>query len=88
MTTTKAFEFGFQSRAVSSFREIGAYEALWDTDDGIPSFRTIAQKFREHPDTVPSDFVKPEMAVKYAERVMEIVRAQKLERFGVRIHGT
>jgi DNA processing protein len=87
-TTTKPLEFGFQSRAVSTFREIGAYEALWDTYDGIPSFRTIAQKFREHPDTVPSDFVKPEVAVRYAEQVIEIVRAQKLERFGVRIHGT
>ena len=61
---------------------------MWDADNGIPSFRTIAEKFREHPDTVPSDFVKPEVAVQYAERVMEIVRAGKLERFGVRIHGT
>jgi len=86
---TATFLFGsLRARAVSVFRELGAYEALWDTDAGIPSFRTIAEKFREHPDTLPSDFVKPEIAVNYAERVMAIVRGSNLERFGVRVHGT
>jgi DNA processing protein len=79
-------ERDFRVRPVSPFREIGAYEALWDEDDKA-SFRTIANKFREHPDAVPSDFVEPATALRYAARVVEAIDRAGLEGFGVRVHG-
>lgn len=43
----------FESRAVMAVRELGAYEAFWEGT----SFKTLADTFREHPGSIPSDFV-------------------------------
>ncbi len=45
----------FESRAVSPFREMGAYEALWAEPD--PAFKSLSVRFARHPDSVSSDFV-------------------------------
>jgi DNA processing protein len=76
----------FMAKPVSPFREIGAYEAMWDQDKP-PSFRSIAEKFRAHPGSVPSDFVEPATALRYAELVLQTVSRARLEGFGVRVNG-
>ena len=89
MSEISKLDFGerdFKIRPISPFREIGAYEALWDEDDKA-SFRTLANKFREYPDTVPSDFVQPNTALKYASKVVETIDRAGLDGFGVRVSG-
>lgn len=75
----------FEERAVSPLIEIGAYEALWDRPGA--SFKTIADMFREQPDSVPSDFVAPSVIGEYRSRVMEILHRAGVSRFGVRVNG-
>lgn len=73
------------TRPVSPFRELGAYEALWT--DAKASFRTIAERFRQRPGAVPSDFVTEPDAVRAATAVRELLLKAGVRRFGVRIHG-
>lgn len=72
-------------RTISPFRELGAYEALWD--DVKTSFANIAARFKERPDALPSDFVDGDVAQRYAEGVHSRFRELGVERFGVRVHG-
>lgn len=64
---------------------MGAYEALW-TRTGA-TFKTIADKFRARPDAVPSDFVQPGVAEKFANDALGLLKRAKIERFGLRVHG-
>jgi DNA processing protein len=73
------------SRAISPWLEMGAYEALWS--EAKPSFKRIADRFRAHPGSLPSDFVQHPVAEKVAEQVMQVFRTARVVRFGVRIHG-
>ena len=51
MPTDYALEMpGTLMRSVSSFREMGAYEAFWS--EFKASFKWVADKFREHPGAV------------------------------------
>jgi DNA processing protein len=72
-------------RAISPFRELGAYETLWQEDKA--SFRSIAEKFASHPGAVPSDFVPAAKAEQNAESVYEKLRDAEVDKFGVRVHG-
>jgi DNA processing protein len=74
----------FQSRAISPMLEMGAYEALWLRGG---TFKTLADQFRDNVNAVPSDFVSPKEAAKCASDVLAIMRRDKIEDFGVRIHG-
>jgi DNA processing protein len=74
----------FESRAVSPVIEMGAYEALWLRD---ATFKKIADQFRENAGAVPSDFVPMDEAARCAARVLDIMRADGVEDFGVRVHG-
>jgi DNA processing protein len=65
-------------KSVSPLREMGAYEALWMQRGA--SFKTLADRFRENPAALPSDFVSEESALQIAAR-------KGLPNFGVRIHG-
>ncbi len=76
---------GFEARAVSPLRELGAYEALWDDPD--TSFKTLSEKFAAQPGAVPSDFVPERRAQECAEFVQERFREAHIDRFGVRVHG-
>lgn len=76
---------GSLMRAISPFREMGAYEALWS--EFRASFKLIADKFREHPGAVPSDFVPEETAVEFARKTINTLNAAGVEHFGVRVHG-
>jgi DNA processing protein len=75
----------FQSRAVMPVRELGAYEALWAREGA--SFKTLADAFREHPGSVPSDFVSERDAGQYARMALGIIRETGIRHFGIRVHG-
>src|SRR6266849_8893923 len=70
---------------VSPFRELGAYEALWTEPKA--SFRTIAEKFRAHPGSLPSDFVPEVEALHHAALAKRMLEDAGIDRFGVRVHG-
>lgn len=72
-------------RTISPFKELGAYEALWARPK--MSFKTLADLFREHPDSLPSDFVKCVETREYAQKALAILNRAHVENFGVRIHG-
>ena len=76
---------GFEARAISPFRELGAYEALWANRK--TTFKTLSEKFAQHPGAVPSDFVPEPKALTSAEFVLERFRTAGIDRFGVRVHG-
>jgi DNA processing protein len=78
-------ESGFDVRAVSPYREMGAYEALWS--DPNTTFRSLAKRFADHPGNVPSDFVPREDAAACAAFVQQRFAAASIARFGVRVHG-
>ena len=69
----------FAARAVSPFREMGAYEVLWSAPGA--TFRSLAERFAALPGSVPSDFVGRAAAVR--RRFVEA----GVGRFGVRVHG-
>lgn len=70
---------------ISPWLEMGAYEALW-SNAGV-SFKKLADRFREKPGSVPSDFVQESIAAKFAAQVVEILHQARVIRFGVRVHG-
>ncbi len=71
--------------SISPMREMGAYEALWVKTSA--TFKRLADKFRARPDAVPSDFVEPAVADKFAQDALDLLRRAKVGRFGVRVHG-
>jgi DNA processing protein len=74
-----------ESRAVRPARELGAYEALWCQEGA--TFKTLAAKFRAQPDSVPSDFVAPAEAERYARMALGTIREAGIRHFGVRVQG-
>lgn len=74
-----------KNRTISPFRELGAYEAMWA--DLKTSFRSIAKIFSENQGAIPSDFIEPAIAERYANAVQEKFHASNIESFGVRVHG-
>jgi DNA processing protein len=75
----------FELRAISPVQELGAYEALWVRDGA--TFKTIADLFRAHPGSVPSDFVRRQESEKLARQALGTVRDAGVKRFGMRVHG-
>jgi DNA processing protein len=76
----------FLPTAISPWRELGAYEALWSRP-GM-SFKKLAQLFRDHPEALPSDLSEPREAAEMATHVRTLLREHGVERFGLRIHRT
>ena len=72
-------------RTISPFRELGAYEALWQNTK--VSFKSIAEQFADSPGSVPSDFVSEKDADRSADSVYTKFSDSKVEKFGVRVHG-
>lgn len=71
--------------AISPLLEMGAYEALWA--DQSASFKTIANKFRARPNSLPSEFVIPTIAEDFGKRALSILNKAGVVGFGVRING-
>ena len=76
----------FESRAVSPFLEMGAYEALWEAKDA--SFKTLSKRFAANPGAIPSSFVELDKAQELAEFVTQRFRDADIGRFGVLVHGS
>lgn len=72
-------------RPISPFKELGAYEALWDTTNA--TFKRLAEKFKAAPNHLPSDLVEPSVAEDYAQRVDEKIRKAGVTTYGVRVYG-
>ncbi len=75
----------FEARAIQPARELGAYEALWAQEGA--SFKKLADMFRAHPGSVPSDFVSRADAEQYARLALGAIREKRIEHFGIRVHG-
>jgi DNA processing protein len=75
--------------AVSPMREMGAYEWLWQQDDGPvkPSFKAVAQLFRDNPGALPSDLVDSDDAIACARRVLDLFEKSGVGSFSVRMNG-
>jgi DNA processing protein len=85
LTNLGSAALDLESRAVSPVRELGAYEALWARRD--TSFKSLAETFRQYPESVPSDFVEPRESEKYARMALGAIRDAGIKHFGVRVHG-
>ena len=75
----------FETRAVSPFREMGAYEALWT--EPKTTFKSLSARFARNPGCVPSDFVSETRAHECASFVKQRFEEAGIGRFGVRVHG-
>ena len=71
--------------SISPYREMGAYEALWERAG--TTFKRLAEQFAESPGTLPSNFVPPDQAEAYAAAVYTHFQNAGVPRFGVRVHG-
>jgi DNA processing protein len=78
------FECEGPGRAMSPFRELGAYEALWLRPES--SFKRVADLFRENENALPSDLVPAKEADAIADRVVSHLRDSGVRHFGVRVH--
>lgn len=71
--------------AVSPYREMAAYEALWGRQGA--SFKTIADMFRKAPDATPSELVPPSEIDQYMAVIEDIRSTYQVGNFGVRVRG-
>ena len=74
------------SPPISPLREMGAYEALWTHQSA--TFKTIADCFRKHPGSIPSELVTEDEINVTLQRVLEKIERAKIHDYGVRIHGS
>ena len=72
-------------RAISPSRELGAYEALWSREGTW--FKSLAEMFRNHPGSLPSDFVPEAEGANHARLALGAIHAAGIRHFGVRVHG-
>ncbi|MHB8226831.1 DNA-processing protein DprA, partial [Acidithiobacillus sp.] len=82
---SSAIDFG----AISPMREMGAYECLWSQDNARvkPSFKAVAELFRQNPGALPSDFVSQNDAMLCAKLVLTRFKRSGVASFGVRVFG-
>ncbi len=75
----------FLESAVSPQKEMAAYEALWCEPKA--SFKTIADKFRQAQNALPSDLVSPETVETYRQLLKQVLDKFRMDSFGIRVHG-
>jgi DNA processing protein len=63
---------------------MGAYEALWANPD--TTFASLAKKFREFPDSLPSDLVPDYETTYFSNVVLQMLRESGVQQFGIRVH--
>ncbi len=73
-------------KAVSPMLEFGAYEAVWARPEA--TFHRLANRFRDGPGALPSDFVDHGKAMAMAKTVVTILREASVDRLDLRVHGT
>ncbi len=75
-------------KPISPWREMGAYEALWI--EARSWFKSIADKFADHPGHLPSDFFEmhdQDVPKLYAEKADYALAQGGVKQYGVRVHG-
>jgi len=77
-------EDGPARAVVSPYLEMGAYESLW-LEAGA-SVKTIAEKFGQNSDLLPSDLVPTADAERCAYEVLKKFKEAGVHRFGIRVH--
>lgn len=75
----------FFKQAVSPYKEMAAYEALWDKEGS--TYKRIADMFRKAPDALPSDLVPENTIQLYIELLSNIFDKFQVDSFGVRVNG-
>ncbi|TXK93762.1 DNA processing protein DprA [Methylococcaceae bacterium CS1] len=75
----------FFKQVVSPYREMAAYETLWEKKTA--TYKRIADMFRERPGAMPSDLVEPEAVEKIMKTLDDIFDKYHLDKFGVRVRG-
>jgi len=80
------FESVLSMPPISPMREMGAYEALWSHENS--SFKTLADRFRKNPDSVPSELVAEHEIDEVLPKVLQRIEKSGLKDFGVRVHGS
>ena len=67
--------------------ELGAYEWLWEQKDGRvkPTFKAMAQLFRENPGLLPSDLAPADEAMACAREVLTRFERRSVGAFGFRL---
>ena len=73
------------SISISPYLEMGAYEALWCTEG--TTFKSLADKFAQHPDSFPSTFVEFDEANEYAAAVHQRLSDAGITEYGVSVSG-
>lgn len=83
--SSKQIDFG----AVSPMREMGAYEWLWSQENEKlkPSFKAVAELFRQNPGALPSDLVNEGDAMSCAREVLARFDRSGVRSFSVRLNG-
>ena len=71
--------------SISPYLEMGAYEALWCKEG--TTFKSLAAKFAQHPDSFPSTFVELDDAYEYAAAVHQSLAEAGVAEFGVSVSG-
>ncbi len=71
--------------AISPFREMGAYEALWSRPK--TTFKSLAEEFARHPGSTPSSFIPEGQAHECAVSVKQKFEEAGIHDFGVRVYG-
>lgn len=89
MTQSQVFaedeNFGPFVDVIDAARELGAYEKLWCEPNA--SFKSIASRFADAPNSRPSNFVPKDEAQETGRRVLEKLRSRIDGWFNLRIHG-
>jgi len=76
----------FSTPPIEPLREMGAYEALWESDSA--SFKTIAETFEQNPDATPSQLVPAATIDATIPEVMRHLERANIKDFDICIHGT
>lgn len=84
-SSVRSMRFG----AMSPMREMGAYEWLWSQENEKlkPSFKAVAELFRQNPGALPSDLVDEQDAMACARRVLDRFQHSGVRSFSVRLNG-
>lgn len=75
-----------RGKPISPWREMAAYEALWKHDKA--SFKTIADRFRQHPESIPSELVTKQDIESALPKIEEHLRNIDLHDVGIRVRGS
>lgn len=87
MTTgTLQFHNPHAKSVISPFREIVAYEALWNNHNA--SFKKISELFRLNPGCKPSDLIDPAIVDELQETIKQHFLKKVPYRFNILINGT